>query len=218
MSLPPICRSISVSWDQAAAFRRFTADFGTWWPSGSHSIGGPLVRRIVFEPKVGGCIYEEHLDGRRFQWGEIRLWEPPQRVEFTWHPAREPETAQDVAVAFVPEGSGTRVEAHCERLGTLGQACRACAPRLRRRLGVHSQRLGRPPYGKDGAARRHRGDPRFRAEATRRRAGGDRARPRRVAARLRFTSSRTPSAVLDRHRRASRRRARCRLRNARYRP
>ena len=110
MSLPPIRRSVSVSWGPAAAFRRFTADFGKWWPSGSHSIGGKLVRRIVLEPRVGGCIYEEHLDGRRFQWGEIRLWEPPHRVEFTWHPARDAETAQEVAVAFAPEGSGTRVE------------------------------------------------------------------------------------------------------------
>ena len=32
MTLPPIRRSVSVSWDPAAAFRRFTADFGTWWP------------------------------------------------------------------------------------------------------------------------------------------------------------------------------------------
>jgi uncharacterized protein YndB with AHSA1/START domain len=110
MSLPPIRRSVSVSWDPAAAFTRFTADFGKWWPSASHSIGGRLVRRIVLEPRVGGRIYEEHLDGRRFQWGEIRLWEPPQRVEFTWHPSREAATAQDVLVEFVPESTGTRVE------------------------------------------------------------------------------------------------------------
>lgn len=60
--------------------------------------------------QVGGRIYEEHADGRRFQWGEIRRWEPPYRVTFTWHPAREAATAQDVDVAFVAEGTGTRVE------------------------------------------------------------------------------------------------------------
>lgn len=110
MTLPPIRRSVSVSWDQDAAFRRFTADFGAWWPSRSHSIGGERVRRVAFEPRVGGRIFEEHGDGRRFQWGEILPWEPPQRVKFTWHPAREPATAQDVLVEFVPEGTGTRVE------------------------------------------------------------------------------------------------------------
>jgi len=110
MTLPPIRRSVSVSWDQDAAFRRFTAEFGAWWPSRSHSIGGARVRRVAFEPRVGGRIFEEHGDGRRFQWGEIVLWEPPQRVKFTWHPAREPATAQDVLVEFVAEGTGTRVE------------------------------------------------------------------------------------------------------------
>jgi uncharacterized protein YndB with AHSA1/START domain len=110
MTLPPIHRSVSVSWAPDAAFRRFTADFGAWWPHRSHSIGGGRVRRVVFEPRVGGCIFEEHEDGRRFQWGEVLLWEPPERVKFTWHPARERATAQDVLIEFVREGTGTRVE------------------------------------------------------------------------------------------------------------
>ncbi len=110
MTLPPIRRSVSVSWDPDAAFRRFTADFGKWWPSRSHSIGGPLVKDIVLEPQVGGRIFEQHADGRRFQWGEIHVWDPPHRVQFTWHPAREASTAQDVDVRFVAEGGGTRVE------------------------------------------------------------------------------------------------------------
>jgi uncharacterized protein YndB with AHSA1/START domain len=110
MTLPPIHRTISVSWDPDTAFRRFTADFGTWWPTRSHSIGGPLVQRIVFEPHDGGRIYEEHADGRRFQWGQVLAWEPPRRVRFTWHPSREPETAQDVLVEFIAEDGGTRVE------------------------------------------------------------------------------------------------------------
>jgi uncharacterized protein YndB with AHSA1/START domain len=110
MTLPPIRRSISVSWDPDTAFRRFTTDFGSWWPSKTHSIGGARVRRIVFEPQAGGRIYEEHDDGRRFQWGQIAEWNPPRRVAFTWHPARDPATAQDVVVEFAAERTGTRVE------------------------------------------------------------------------------------------------------------
>jgi len=109
-ALPPIRRSVSVSWDPETALRRFTADFGAWWPHTSLSIGGPRVRRVVFEMAVGGRIYEEHTDGRRFQWGRVCLWEPPVRVRFTWHPSREESAAQDVEVRFVPEGSGTRLE------------------------------------------------------------------------------------------------------------
>jgi len=108
--LPPIKRSVSVSWDQETAFRRFTAEFASWWPSRTHSIGGERLQRVVFEPQVGGRIYEEHNDGRRFQWGEILLWEPPKRVKFTWHPSRDPATAQDVEIEFLREGDGTRLE------------------------------------------------------------------------------------------------------------
>lgn len=108
--MPPIERSISVSWDQETAFRRFTEEFGSWWPSKTHSIGGDRIKQIVFEPCVGGRIYEEHQDGRRFQWGEVLLWEPPKRVRFTWHPARDPSTSQDVEVEFLAEDQGTRVK------------------------------------------------------------------------------------------------------------
>ena len=108
--IPPIRRSISVSWDQQTAFRRFTAEFASWWPTRTHSIGGERLKEVVFEQRSGGRIYEEHQDGRRFQWGEIVLWEPPHRLKFTWHPSRDPTTAQEVEVRFVREGDGTRLE------------------------------------------------------------------------------------------------------------
>jgi hypothetical protein len=120
-NLPPIRRSVSVAWDQAAAFRRFTADFATWWPRSTHSIGGARVARIVLETHVGGLIYEEHVDGRRFQWGQILEWEAPVRLRFTWHPSREPATAQEVEVRFVPEGAGTRVELVSEKWENWGE-------------------------------------------------------------------------------------------------
>lgn len=109
-SIPPIRRSISVSWDQETAFRRFTAEFASWWPSRTHSIGGERLQRVVFEPRLNGRIYEEHEDGRRFQWGEIILWEPPNRVKFTWHPSRDPATAQEVELHFRSEAGGTTLE------------------------------------------------------------------------------------------------------------
>ena len=122
--IPPVRRSVSVSWDPAAAYHRFTADFGTWWPSSTHSIGGKKVKRVIFECRVGGRIIEELVDGRRYQWGTVTLVEPPHRVGFTWHPSREKEVAQDVMVSFQPEGSGTRVElvsTGWERLGARGR-------------------------------------------------------------------------------------------------
>ncbi|MGH7535052.1 MAG: SRPBCC domain-containing protein [Gemmatimonadales bacterium] len=109
-AIPPLERSVSVSWDPESAFRRFALQFAGWWPWRTHSIGGGRLKRVVFEPHAGGRIFEEHVDGRRFQWGQVLEWEPPRRVKFTFHPARPPETAQEVEVRFVPEGSGTRLE------------------------------------------------------------------------------------------------------------
>jgi uncharacterized protein YndB with AHSA1/START domain len=75
-----------------------------------HSIGGPRVKRVVFETQMGGRIYEEHIDGRRFQWGRVLELDPPRRVRFTFHPSRPEITAQTVEVVFHPDGTGTRVE------------------------------------------------------------------------------------------------------------
>jgi uncharacterized protein YndB with AHSA1/START domain len=123
-SIPPVRRSVLVSWDPAAAYRRFTADFAKWWPRSTHSIGGQKVKQILFDCRVGGQIVEELVDGRRYQWGTVTLVEPPHRVGFTWHPSREKDSAQDVVVSFQPEGSGTRVElvsTGWERLGARGR-------------------------------------------------------------------------------------------------
>jgi uncharacterized protein YndB with AHSA1/START domain len=107
--LPPIERSTAVSWKPDEAFRRFTADFAAWWPVSTHSIGGTLVKRVVFECRLGGRIYEEFVDGRRFQWGKLTAWDPPHRVAFTWHPSKDESVAQDVEVRFEPNAGGTRV-------------------------------------------------------------------------------------------------------------
>jgi hypothetical protein len=115
---------VDVSWDQVAAFRRFTADFESWWPIATHSIGGTLVARIVFQCREGGGIIEELYDGRRFQWGTVTRWDPPHAVGFTWHPSKDASTAQDVEVTFTPVGAVTRVEltsSGWERRGAKGR-------------------------------------------------------------------------------------------------
>lgn len=122
--IPPIRRSVMVTWDPETAFHRFTAQFGNWWPRLTHSIGGKLVKSVIFECHVGGQIIEELHDGRRFQWGRVTAWDPPRRVAFTWHPSKNEQDAQDVEVTFEPAGNGTRVElisTGWERLGARGR-------------------------------------------------------------------------------------------------
>ena len=106
----PIQRSVLVSWDADAAYRRFTAEFGQWWPRFALSVGGDRVRQVVFENRVGGRIYEEHHDGTRFHWGTVTALEPPHRVAFDWHSTRTPADAQQVEVLFQAVPGGTKVE------------------------------------------------------------------------------------------------------------
>ena len=120
----PIRRSVSVSWSPEVAYQRFTADFGRWWPRYGNSIGGRRVKRIVFDVRVGGQIYEEHYDGTRFMWGVVTALEPPRRVAFTHHATRAESDAQDVEVTFTPEGSGTRVELVSRGWEKMGLAAR----------------------------------------------------------------------------------------------
>ena len=42
--------------------------------------------------------------------GRVLEYDSPRRVKVTWHPSREPDTAQEVELRFEPEGAGTRVE------------------------------------------------------------------------------------------------------------
>jgi uncharacterized protein YndB with AHSA1/START domain len=109
-SVAPIRRSVTVSWPQEEAYRRFTQDFAKWWPSYSYSIGGTRVARVVFEPRPGGRIYEEHKDGTRMRWGKVIAVEPPRRVVFTFHPSRAESDAQRVEITFSPDEEGSRVD------------------------------------------------------------------------------------------------------------
>lgn len=106
----PIRRSIDVPWNPQAAFERFTSQFADWWPRYSHSIGGRRIKRLVFECRVGGLIYEEHHDGTRMLWGKVTAFDSPRRVAFTFHPSRDESDAQLIEVRFEPHGAGTHVE------------------------------------------------------------------------------------------------------------
>jgi uncharacterized membrane protein len=129
--LMPLRKTVTVPWPPDRAFARFTAELGSWWPLRSHSGGGARAERCVFEERLGGRIYEELGDGTRHVWGTATVWEPPTRTVFSWHPGREPDTAQSVEVRFVPDGTGTRLElthSGWERLGSLARTARRGYP------------------------------------------------------------------------------------------
>jgi uncharacterized protein YndB with AHSA1/START domain len=118
--IEPVVKEIWVGAGVHDAFRRFTAEFAAWWPTGTHSASRQECKEVHLEGRVGGHIFEEASDGALHRWGSVSVWEPPRRVAFTWHPGRDPDTAQTVEVEFSPLSGGTQVRlthSGWERLG-----------------------------------------------------------------------------------------------------
>lgn len=104
-----ITRSVEVGLAPEAAFALFTERASTWWPFATHSVAGDAAETAVFEPRVGGRVYERARDGSEHGWGEITHWDPPRRFALAW--TLDPSCAgTEVEVRFDPLSGGTRVE------------------------------------------------------------------------------------------------------------
>jgi uncharacterized protein YndB with AHSA1/START domain len=103
-------KTVTVDCAVEEAFRIFTAEATSWWPVESHSIHGDTVREVVFEPDVGGEIYEVAESGERAHWATVLEWEPPNRLVLAWNILERPGDLTEVEVRFLPEGESTRVE------------------------------------------------------------------------------------------------------------
>jgi uncharacterized protein YndB with AHSA1/START domain len=120
MSTPPatstVRSSIAVEAPIDRAFRVFTEDFGRFKPP-EHNMLGVEIKETVFEPRVGGHLYDRGIDGSECRWARILAYEPPTRVMFSWDisPQWQIETdrekTSEVEVRFIAETPHrTRVE------------------------------------------------------------------------------------------------------------
>lgn len=119
----PLRFTLELDCAPAHAFEVWTARASLWWPRG-HTMSGETGLEVVFEPHVGGRIFERTPAGQEHEWGEVTAWEPPRRLAYLWHIAADRSSATDVEIRFAPlEGGGTRVEIEhggWERLGERG--------------------------------------------------------------------------------------------------
>lgn len=118
--LAPVIKSVFVRLPVEAAFRVLFEEINSWWPLATHSVGGNKTVSCHIERRIEGRFYEVQEDGTQSDWGQVLVWEPPQRVVFTMHPGRPPELATQVEVTFQPEADGTRltlIHTHWERCG-----------------------------------------------------------------------------------------------------
>lgn len=94
------------------AFEVFTTGMATWWPAETHAVG-PTPADCIMEPFEGGRCYNRSHDGTETPWGQVRIWEPPGRVVFSWQLtpqwAYEPDPARasEVEVRFTDAGDGS---------------------------------------------------------------------------------------------------------------
>ena len=124
-------RQIVVEAPIERAFAVFTERFGDFKPR-EHNMLGVAIAETVFEPKVGGHIYDRGVDGSECRWARVLAFEPPDRVVFSWDISpqwqveTEPDNSSEVEVTFVAESSQrTRVELehrHIDRHGPGWQA------------------------------------------------------------------------------------------------
>jgi uncharacterized protein YndB with AHSA1/START domain len=109
-------KQIVVAAPIAEAFTAFTARFGEFKPPEHNLLKAPIAE-TVFEPRVGGHIYDRATDGSVCRWARVLAYEPPHHVVFswdigpTWQIETDPERTSEVEVRFTPEGPNkTRVE------------------------------------------------------------------------------------------------------------
>jgi uncharacterized protein YndB with AHSA1/START domain len=109
-------RQIVVAAPIDRAFAVFTEQFGDFKPA-EHNLMAVPIAETVFEPHVGGHIYDRGVDGSVCRWARVLDFQPPDRVVFswdigpTWQVESEPENTSEVEVRFIAEGpERTRVE------------------------------------------------------------------------------------------------------------
>jgi uncharacterized protein YndB with AHSA1/START domain len=98
------------------AFSVFTDDFGSFKPR-DHNLLPVEIAETVFEPRVGGHLYDRGVDGTECRWARILAYEPPDRVVFSWDISpqwqveSDPDKTSEVEVRFIAESpERTRVE------------------------------------------------------------------------------------------------------------
>jgi uncharacterized protein YndB with AHSA1/START domain len=112
----PVRSSIVVDAPIDRAFTVFTDDIASWWPPDHHILQAELSD-MVFEPRVGGHVYDRGVDGSECRWARVLAYEPPHRVTISWdinlqwQVETDPARTSEVDVRFVSESpERTRVE------------------------------------------------------------------------------------------------------------
>jgi len=109
------------------AFKVFTEDFGAFKPA-DHNLLPVDIAETIFEPYVGGHLYDRGVDGSECRWARVLAYDPPTRVVISWdiNPQwqieADPARTSEVEVRFIavtPER--TRVEMEHRNIDRRGE-------------------------------------------------------------------------------------------------
>jgi uncharacterized protein YndB with AHSA1/START domain len=101
-------RQIAVDAPIERAFTVFTERFGDFKPP-EHNLLKAAIAETVFEPRVGGHIYDRGTDGTECRWARVLAFEPPNRVVVSWDISpywqieTNPDHTSEVEIRFIAE-------------------------------------------------------------------------------------------------------------------
>jgi len=125
--IEPIRKSVVVGAPVERAFSVFVERFDAIKPR-EHNLLSVPIAQTVFQPRVGGKIYDVGTDGSRCEWARVLVYEPPSRIVFTWHIESDPARTSEVEVRFIAEDDDrTRVELEHRHLERHGDGWRSVA-------------------------------------------------------------------------------------------
>jgi uncharacterized protein YndB with AHSA1/START domain len=120
-------RQIVVEATVERAFRVFTEQFDRIKPR-EHNLLAVPIAETVFEPRVGGHVYDRGADGSECRWARVLAFEPPHRlliswdIDPRWQVETRPDRSSEVEVRFIAESPGrTRVELEHRNLDRHGE-------------------------------------------------------------------------------------------------
>ena len=90
------------------AFSVFVDDIGSFKPR-EHNLLAVDIAETVFEPRVGGHVYDRGVDGSTCRWARVLAFEPPERLVISWdiNPRwqieTDPDKTSEVEIKFIAE-------------------------------------------------------------------------------------------------------------------
>ena len=122
-----VSHSVVVEAPLERAFHVFVEQFDQIKPR-EHNLLRVDIAESVFEPRVGGHLYDRGVDGTKCHWARVLAYEPPHRIVISWDisPQWQLETDRDrtseVEIRFIAEGAErTRVQLEHRNLDRHGE-------------------------------------------------------------------------------------------------